>query len=109
MSIRPIDMQTLLPRLQMMKFAQELEINKHNNDLTALDKEAKAESEQNTKRVLKSDRKETEKLRNDHSSGQSNVSSQEQEQEQEESEEEKKKDKDIKSMTGKGNKFDMKV
>jgi len=65
MSIRPIDMQTMLPKLQSLKFAKELEINKHDNDMNDLNKEMKETSIQNANKVLDAERKETDKLKND--------------------------------------------
>lgn len=105
MSIRPIDMQTLLPKLQSMKFAKELEINKHNNDMIAADKEMKKFSEEKANQVIKADRKETDKLRNDNSSKEKNSKNNRKEKKAKEKKETKKK----KIIKNKGNRFDMKV
>ena len=103
MSIRPIDMQTLLPRLQMMKAASELEINKHNNDLTDLGKETKQLSEEKANKVLKSDRKETDKLKND-TAGKKEQGKRESKRKKDGREKESEK-----KLSNKGNRFDMKV
>ena len=103
MSIRPIDMQTLLPRLQMMKAASELEINKHNNDLTDLEKETRQLSEEKANKVLKSDRKETDKLKNDTSG-----KKEQQKRKSKEKKEAREKESERK-LSNKGTRFDMKV
>ena len=103
MSIRPIDMQTLLPRLQMMKAASELEINKHNNDLTDLEKETMQLSEEKANKVLKSDRKETDRLKNE-TSGRKHQQRENSKKKKDDSDEESKK-----KLSNKGTRFDMKV
>jgi len=103
MSIRPIDMQTLLPRLQLMKAASELEINKHNNDLTDLGKETMKMSEEKANKVLKSDRKETDKLKNDTSG-----KKEQQKRKFKRKNDERKKESEQK-LSNKGRRFDMKV
>lgn len=103
MSIRPIDMQTLLPRLQMMKAASELEINKHNNDLTDLGKETIQLSEEKANKVLKSDRKETDKLKND-TSGRKEQQKRKFKKKNDEREKESER-----KLSNKGTRFDMKV
>ena len=105
MSIRPIDMQTLLPRLQMMKAASELEINKHNNDLTDLEKETRQLSEEKANKVLKSDRKETDKLKNDTSE---RKEQQKRKFKKKNDEREREKENERK-LSNKGTRFDMKV
>jgi len=104
MSVRPIDMQTLLPRLQMMKAASELEINKHNNDLTDLEKETRELSEEKANKVLKFDGKEMDKLKND--------TSEKKQQQQRRKAKNKNNDSEKKSekkLSNKGTRFDMKV
>lgn len=103
MSIRPIDMQTLLPRLQMMKAASELEINKHNNDLTDLEKETMQLSEEKANKVLKSDRKETDRLKNE-TSGRKHQQRENSKKKKDDNDEESKK-----KLSNKGTRFDMKV
>ena len=103
MSIRPIDMQTLLPRLQMMKAASELEINKHNNDLTDLEKETRQLSEEKANKVLKSDRKEMDKLKNDTSG------KKEQEKRKFKKKNNEREEENERKLSNKGTRFDMKV
>jgi chromatin remodeling complex protein RSC6 len=103
MSIRPIDMQTLLPRLQMMKAASELEINKHNNDLTDLEKETRQLSEEKANKVNKSDRKETDQLKNDTSGRKEQQKRKSKKRDKEREEENERK------LSNKGTRFDMKV
>ncbi len=102
MSIRPIDMQTMLPKLQSMKFAREVEINKHNNDMIDLNKEIKEMSKEKANRILDAKRKEADKLKNDTSEHRYNKSKKE----KNNNEKRKKKRKINKN---KGNRFDMKV
>ena len=103
MSIRPIDMQTLLPRLQMMKSASELVINKHDNDLTDLEKETRELSEEKANKVLKSDPKETDKLKNDTSEQKEQHKRKFKKNNNEREKESEKK------LSNKGTRFDMKV
>ena len=105
MSIRPIDMQTMLPKLQSMKFAKEVEINKHNNDMIDLNKETKEMSKEKANKILDAKRKEADKLRNDTSEHRQSKSRKEKKQKNN-NEKRKKKRKIIKN---KGNRFDMKV
>ncbi|MGM0378525.1 MAG: hypothetical protein ACQEQE_02160 [Bacillota bacterium] len=104
MSIRPIDMQTLLPKLQAMKFAKETEINKHNNDLTDLQKQSLKKAKENANKVLELNEKELDKMKNNEKQNSKNQSSN-----KESKEKEDKKDKENKKMVGKGSNFDMKV
>lgn len=105
MSIRPIDMQTLLPRLQMMKAASELEINKHNNDLTDLERETRELSKEKANKILEADRKELDKLKNDTSQGKNN----QQRNRRKRKKSSEKSDEQKKNFTNKGRRFDMKV
>lgn len=105
MSIRPIDMQTLLPRLQMMKAASELEINKHNNDLTDLERETRELSKEKANKILESERKELDKLKNDTSQGKKN----QQRKKRKRKKSSEKSDEKKKNFTNKGRRFDMKV
>lgn len=105
MSIRPIDMQTMLPKLQSMKFAKEVEINKHNNDMIDLNKEIKEMSEEKANKVLDAKRKEADKLKNDTSKHKNNKSKKEKNKKNNHEEHKKKR----KIIRDEGNKFDMKV
>ena len=104
MSIRPIDMQTLLPKLQAMKFAKQTEINKHNNDLTDLQKQNLKKAKEDANKVLELDQKELDKMKNNEKQNNKNESSSKESKEKKEKEE-----KENKKMTGKGSNFDMKV
>jgi hypothetical protein len=104
MSVRPIDMQTLLPKLQSMKFAKELEINKHNNDMNDLNKETKAMSEQKSNKIIEAERKEADKLKNDTSKNKNSNNKSNQKKKEKE-----KKSKEKRITKSEGNRFDMKV
>ncbi|MDM8533094.1 hypothetical protein QUF55_00200 [Clostridiaceae bacterium HSG29] len=107
MSIRPIDMQTMLPKLQSLKFAKELEINKHDNDMNDLNKEMKESSIKKANKVLNAERKETDKLKNDTSK--KNNKNKKHMKKNEEKNEEKNENKKKKIYRTEGNRFDMKV
>lgn len=103
MSVRPIDMQTLLPKLQAMKFAKETEINKHNNDLTDLQKQNMKKTKENANKVLELNQKELDKMKNNEKQNSQNEAS------DKEKKKKDKKDQENKEMIGKGSNFDMKV
>jgi len=106
MSIRPIDMQTMLPKLQSLKFAKELVINKHDNDMNDLNKEMKESSVKNANKVLNAERKEADKLRNDTSK--KNKKHKKEKKNDNKNREKSNKEKKKISRT-EGNRFDMKV
>lgn len=65
MSIRPIDIQTVLPKTQDIHPAKQSVINKQDHELVHAQQENKMNTQRNMKRVSKKDDAETKKIKND--------------------------------------------
>ncbi len=107
MSLRPVDMQTILPKIQSIHNARETVVHKQDNELMQGQMEQMKEAEKNKNRVISAEQKEDQKIKDDRGSSQNSGNKKHKKKDDKDSKENKNRNEKLKSLDY--HTFDMRV
>ncbi len=107
MSLRPVDMQTILPKIQSINSARETVVHKQDNELLQGQMAISKQAEQNKKKVLLAEQKEDQKIKDDRDSSEGSNGKKHKKKNDKDSDDTKKKEQKLQSLDY--HTFDMKV